>query len=329
MTKSDSVPRMPWWKKWSVVTVVFLLFMGAAAVFPGISRAAVTPSDVYSTYDLINRILDEMYVHMGMKQPDMLKKFESNISPMHVFQLSVATNESLIQLQKDLKMRPGFEVAAYPMAYVPEDVKRLGDWILIETIRTAEHMKVDNIPNDRRYFDKKIPTDVFGLVMDVLVKIRNLTGTGKISPNEVYGQMVRVVNDVKSILRNIDPHQRYRIDVLTSPDGLRPSDVFSECFNIRKDLNQMRETFGMPVVPVPENIDMKTIQPEDVFVQTQILIAEMNNIKVATNTMTVTPIAIPVDGKTPSDVHQQAILAKYLINQVLFVQDMMKKLEKN
>ena len=51
--------------------------------------------------------------------------------------------------------------------------------------------------------------------------------------------------------------------------------------------------------------------------QTQIILAELNHLKMLTTTTSSTPLAVPVnETKLPSDVHQQASLVEHLLLQV-------------
>ena len=53
-------------------------------------------------------------------------------------------------------------------------------------------------------------------------------------------------------------------------------------------------------------------------------LAELNAVKLATRTLTCTPLTVKVTGKTPSDVHQQLTLAGYLLHQMVPLQKMVK-----
>ena len=69
------------------------------------------------------------------------------------------------------------------------------------------------------------------------------------------------------------------------------------------------------------------IFPADVFIQTQIIIAEINLLKIATGTISATPLPIPVKGKKPSDVHQEAVAMEYLLDQIDMLEQLVKTME--
>lgn len=160
--------------------------------------------------------------------------------------------------------------------------------------------------------------------MDMFIKLRLLSGKTGISPNIAYAEMARAVTDAKSILVNIDPYSRYQVNAPESQSGLNPTAVFKNSLSIRKTLNSVRQFYQMGNTVVP-TFDGKDKGPQDVFYQIQIIIAELNLIKLASKTTNITPVAIIVKGKKPSDVHQQASAIKYLMEQVNTLTNIVKQ----
>ncbi|NJL60289.1 MAG: hypothetical protein HC887_12320 [Desulfobacteraceae bacterium] len=241
----------------------------------------------------------------------------------------MASVETLIALQKKENLRPMPRIVSSPMSYVPEDVRNLGQMLTREIQRISDIRGIKNYPNDERQFQGKVPADVFGKHLDVFIKLRLLADIEEISPNEVYSQFVRATSDVKSVMTQIDPAQRFRIDApKASPADIKPAHTFEVCLQIRREINMLRQNFGLLPVPLPELAKDDDIRPADVFIQSMIIIAELNLLKMATGTVSSTPLAIPVFGKTPADTYQQAVMVKYLLSQVRPVQDMMKQLGK-
>jgi len=289
----------------------------------------MTPNNAFAAADLAERCADVLLDSRGIKNVKLLKKTESGLNPMHPYQIAVANIESLILLEKKEKLRPMPRVVASPMNYVPEDVKFLGDMIVREIQKISEAWGIRDYPLDLRHFEGKTPTDVFGKHLDVFIKLRTLAGLEEITPNEVFSQMIRATSDVKAILTQIDPAQRFRIDAPKDiPSEMKPNEVFGICLKIRQDINLLREHFGLPVVPVAEIAKDDDLSPSDVLVQTQIIIAELNLLKMGTGAVSSTPLAIPVSGKTPADTYRQAVMVRYLLSQVKPLQDMMKQLGK-
>lgn len=288
--------------------------------------ANLTPSDVFGTIDLLNRTVNVMLKARQTKLPQPPDSLETGLGPMHVYQLLVACTKRLREFDFQINTRPIPLVIVSPMKYTPMDVKILADMILSDIQIDAAFLKIDGLPDEETLFSNKTPTDVFQEVLRLFVNLGALSGQQKIDPNKVFAEMVRGVKDVKSILSNIDFACRYKIDVPISKPNLTPANVFTGCIETRRMINRIRIDYNMGVVPIPKISKSRRLQPSDVFVQTQIIIAEINLLKMASNTIGATPLAIPVTGKKPSDVHQQAVMIQYLLNQIETVKKEAKKI---
>jgi len=290
--------------------------------------AEITSNDVFATVELTDRTLEILIKARAIEKIEEIKIIEQGLKAMHVYQMLVAVTDMMIELEKKENIRPMPKIVATPTEYIPEDVKIVADILLNETHRVLYTLKIYDYPQYNDSFSDKTPTDVFEKILSIFAKLNILAGKENISPTETFQQMTRGVSDVKSILSHIDPAQRFRIDGPVSPKGLTPTDVFRKCLQIRKEINLLREHFKMEIVPVPEVKEEQQFQPRDVFIQTQIIIAELNLLKMRTGTMSSTPLPIPVPEKVPSDVHQQAAMIEYLLKQVKPLQKMVNDMKK-
>lgn len=300
-------------RKGIVVLTIAVATVAFAATAAG---RAVTPNDAYSVSDLTERTLDVLLKARGIDAPAKRVSRETGLGPFHVYQLQVACIERLHRFQKGADLSPAPLVTSTPMKYTPADVQKLGKLLLAELRAVASATGVSGLPENAKTFTDKTPTDVFALLVGVFSQLRALNEESSITPNEVYGEAVRAVGDARSILSQIDPASRYRIDVPTSKEGLSPRDVFAKCLEVRAAINRIRGTLGLGNTPVMRLTDVTDLSPEDVFLQMQILIAESNLVKMGTGTVSSTALAVPVHGKTASDVHQQVALLQYLLEQI-------------
>jgi hypothetical protein len=289
----------------------------------------ITPAHVYSVVSYANLMLDQLLMEKGIEDYVAPRLKENEVRPMHVYKMAIACLDTVIEYEKDLGMRPIPKIVATPVVYVPADVYKLADILLFEIVKISRTYNIDAIPSSQSKARPKItPADVFAGFLEVFVKLNALFGKTVITPNDVYPQMTLIVSDIKSILAQIDPARRYRIDA-PSPrlERINPEDVFHLCIDIRKDINGLRDHFGMETIALPHihEIDVQ-LHPADVFVQTQIIIAELNILKLGTGTVSVTPIPKAVSGKKPADVYRQALMAKYLLSQIVELQDMTETL---
>jgi hypothetical protein len=296
-------------------------------VFISDGCAEITPSDVFATMELADRTAGVLLKNKGIDDVTGLKMMENGLKPMHVYQMAVAAINMIIEFEEKEGLRQMPKIVATPRRYEPADVKILADMILAELRKILSDLGVRDYPMEENRFSDKIPTDVFEKVLGLLVKFRTLAGREEITPDAVFPQMVRAVSDVKSVLTHIDPAQRFRIDSPRSSGELTPGHVFKECLLIRHDINKLREHFNLERIPVPEVQSNRELHPADVFIQTQIIIAELNLLKMGTGTVSSTPLAVPVSGKVPADVHQQVGMLRYLLGQVLPLQNMVEELK--
>ena len=56
------------------------------------------------------------------------------------------------------------------------------------------------------------------------------------------------------------------------------------------------------------------------FIQSRIVIADLNLLERGLDTISSTPMTIPVEGKTPSDVHHTAMTIAFLVKQIAGLQ---------
>lgn len=281
----------------------------------------VTPTDVYQRIELLNRSVDVILKAKNINPPPPPKLIESNLGPMHVYQLQVACLRRFHEFELRTGLRPIPLVVTRPMKYAPADVKRLSDLLLSDLRNVAFRLKIDGLPEKDAKFSGKTPTDVFEQTVELFIKLAALDGQERITPSEVFSQLECSIGDTKSILSQIDPASRYRIDAPQSKPGLTPRDVFTQCLETRREINKVRQALQLGTTPVPNVPSNYKLSPVDVFVQTQILSAELNLLKLGTGNVSSTPLAVPVTGKSPTDTHQQATMVRYLVSQIVSVRN--------
>lgn len=323
MTNKKKVSIRNWTFGLRVMTSLIFLSILATTHINATQVSEITPNHAYSVMELVDRSLDMIIKLKNISNYKEIKLLEKGLRPMHTYQMAISCIDSLIEYQRKQGIPQLPKVVAIPRVYIPADVMQLGQ-LLLNGLRDTFPQLLD-ASLEPYEFTNKVPTDVFGKAVSIFVKIKVLSDVSNITPNETYAESVRVVSDVKSILSQIDPAQRYRIDAPVSPSNLTPSDVFQECLLLRQDINKLAEHLKLTITPIPEVDKNATLHPADVFIQLQVIIAELNLLKMGTGTISSTPLAIPVSGKTPSDVHQQVVLARYLLAQILPLREMISK----
>lgn len=282
------------------------------AEFPG----GISPSNVFAKLDLLDQTIDRIMQASGIAAPQIPADIELGLEPMHVYQIILACNRRLLELDDKLQVIAVPTISARPRNYAPRDVLLLVELMLANVRAIGEELRLESLPADETAVQDKVPTDVFHLGVKVFLKLNALCGFEQPTPNEVYAEMIRADEDVRSMLRQIDPACRYRIDAPLVETELKPGDVFEKCREIRLKLNEFRQRIGMDAVPIPKMTSRDAILPYDVFLQTQIIIAELNLLKLSRNTVSSTPLPQPFTGKLPTDVYNRAEMVLFLLNQL-------------
>jgi len=279
----------------------------------------ISPTHVYAGIDLLDRSLDPLLedLQIVLKETDYPQAVESNLLPMHAYQCVLICTWRLQTLNDlpEFRVKHIPTIAANPRAYHPRDVLFIVD-MMLNNVRAIGAKQGVELPTAATAFSDKKPVDVYNRGVRVFIKLHALCGYDELSPSEVFAQMVRSVEDVKSMLRQTDPACRYRIDAPPTEPDRAPADVFDKCLEVRKQVNDIRRTLDMEPTPVPPLPERTTIRPRDVFFQTQIIIAELNLLKDPLATKSSSPLTIPVTGKTPTHVYEQAAMILYLLKQV-------------
>ena len=309
-----------------VVTIAVLCYVKSSVQAQTLSKSgydkvAITPSQVFTKVDLLNRLVDVLIDHKKIKNFSSINCNEKNLGPFHVYQLGLACNDRLFQFAVNSGVRPIPQVVSKPIKYLPEDVMMLAELMIGDLYRLGEKLKTKPMPLNEKVYSGKTPTDVFKLELQVFAKLVSLTYGRQISPSEAYAQVVRCVSDARYVLETIDPESRFRIDTPKSARGLKPKDVFGQCRKVRREINKVRDYFNLATTPIPDDIETDDIKPNNVYVEVQLIIAEMNLLKMGTKTMQSTPLPISVSNKTPSDVHEQASILGYLVSQIIGMQE--------
>ena len=280
--------------------------------FPG----GISPSHVFAKVDLLDQTVDRIMRDREVVAPEFPEEIEIGLEPMHVYQIMLACNRRLLELDDKLEVIAVPTISARPRDYAPRDVLLLVELMLANVRAIGEELQLDSLPADETAVQDKVPTDVFHRGVKVFLKLNALCGYERPTPNEVFAEMIRADEDVRSMLRQLDPACRYRIDAKVSEEDLKPGDVFEKCLLIRSKLNNFRTQLGLPAVPVPKMTSRDAILPYDVFLQTQIIIAELNLLKLSRQTISITPLPKPFTDKRPTDVYNRGEMVLFLLNQL-------------
>ncbi len=281
------------------------------------ARAATSSSDIYATIEVADKAMEIILRKAkGVTRVPSPAINEIQLGAMHAYQLHIACLDQIRVLEAKLKLHPFPKIVASPASYQGEDVSQLSAIILSEVRRIAIHLNIWGLPEVDHKYGNKSYNDVVRRCLALFMKLRSLAAVETVSVDVVFPQLPRGVADIKSILRHIDPAQRYRIDLARQEGKADLAMAYAECLLLRHDLNKLRTFYRLPQVAVPPGPPHKKVEAADIFVQSQIILAELNALKKASNTSSISPEAIPVTGKSAADLLYQLRLLRYLANQL-------------
>lgn len=292
----------------------------------------IGPSDVFSQVELANRKAAAILIHLKMKRSDVpsIRLRETGLKPMHIYQLHLLCLDQLRQYERSMQWVATPLILASPVKYRPADVFQLSQILSDRIDKIGDKMAIAAMPNRRIFVEGKNPTDVYTQIIPLLAKLMALNATIKVTPSEVFSQMMRIRKDAQAILTTVAMKQpaaeRRRLKVRTfgmGADGNHltfrtsepqtPADSFQACMDIRRSINRIWAAHQIKQLPLPSVGENESIGPSDVYLQTQIIIAELNLLKLMTATTAPTSPTDEHHDKTAMDVFQEAVWTHYML----------------
>lgn len=297
--------------------LTLFLLLPFQLTFAAATQAATTSNDIYGVIEIADKAMDVILLKAkGVTKVPLPAINESQLGAMHAYQLHIACLDQLRLLETKLKLRPFPKIVASPVSYQGADIIQLSAIIRSEVRRIAIHLNIWGMPEVDHGYTSKTYTDVVSRCLAVFMKLRVLGDMGTLTIDDVFPEFPRGVSDIKSILTHIDPAQRYRIDIAPQNGNSELSAVYQECLLLRHDLNTIRRFYRFREVTVPKGPPHTVLHPSDIFIQSQIILAELNALKIASKTSSISPEAIVAKGKNSADILHQVRLLRYLANQI-------------
>jgi hypothetical protein len=276
--------------------------------------SAATLADVCAAIDLLNRSIDQVLAARNLPLPAEPICHERGLRLEHVYQLHMACLEQLheIEAQRQIGRIPPL-ASAQPGASTADDVVALSKLMHNELKRPAWILWIVKLPEERAAFEDKTADDVFLEALRLYVKMNALADKRQVTADEVYAQLTRCVADAKAVLQHLDSAHRYRIDAPAAQAGKQAADAYAQCLIVRGTLQRISQEINRPTTPVPTT--GFPAAGEDAFVQTQIVLAELNRLKLGIGVTASAPLAIRTEGKSWTDAYNQAVFVNYLLAQ--------------
>ena len=277
----------------------------------------VTPAEVYASVDHLARRLEALFAALERELPATPVALDQELGPHHVYQLHLALHGELRALAAERELFALPALASSPRQPAPRDVL-----FLVQ----LEHAWLDLLERD---LELELPrlapepeadhtsAEVFARTSAVLAAVNALGSEAGFTSDRVFAEVVRASADVRAMLLESDPAARYSIRPgETVSSGREPSDVLARLVGARRDLGRLVAKAGLEAAPVPELPTELEVTPLLPFLETQVLIAELNALELRLGGSRATPPAVPVSGKTPTDVLEQVVFLEHLLGQL-------------
>ncbi len=273
-----------------------------------------TPSDVYQQVVNINSEVHLIAEYYKMKTEPNISNLRINIKPRNVWQASYIILQKINTLRSKHGLPTGTVIGLYPVLnlnpnLVYEQTQRILTELRIFKLRMGITGKIKEAPS---YSGKK-PIDVFNLFLNISGDLDNINNE-EFSPSEVFAEVMRLYQDVSSILRYLQINDR------TIPPPKRkhvqPKDAFASAMQMMQAIQRLQRAAGI------ERIDFSPLKkeithPGDVYLLVNMSIAELKTLKAFLGMKkSRTHAAEFYEGKTPADVQQLIRWTTLRINQI-------------
>ncbi|MBB1076130.1 hypothetical protein HUU62_17120 [Rhodoferax sp. 4810] len=297
-----------------------------------------SPADIFIITQYAHQLVDRILTQRGVNTSNIeVYSQERDIKPMHVYQLYATALMELYNYELTNQRHPPPLVVVAPINYTPTETYQLAQ-IVIAALEELYQEEVGPIDITQSPQAAKTPSEVYQSLFVLYVKLTRLNGKQDFTADDVYAQLHRVADDLRNILVTLsqrlpDNKEREKRLLITAAYGINtdgsqlsepdsnatPTDVLVKALAVRDKLNVWRKKYRLPDIQRPDVSAFKQVGFADVFLQTQIIIAELNIIKMSQKIVSVTNLAQPVTGKTPTDDYQAIKHIDYMLERILSV----------
>lgn len=291
----------------------------------------VSPTHVYNLTNKLNAYADALIkkkrIEVWQKLP---KDIEHSIRPMVVFQLVIATVEMFHNYELKEGMRPIPIITSSPIKYFPADIKYVVELLIGRMKAIAKVEKIYHVSIPRPKSGVRTPFDVYHDLLRFYMKMAALNGFSAITSNHNFAQMHRAEEEMESVIIHAATSLKSAIDrrlLVSSTIGMHPTgprlpqaqhdaapkDIFEASLKARILLNKILKKHALRPIPVPVYNSERKFSSIDVFIQSQVIIAELSELKRILGVAESSPVTKHTDGKKPTDVLQQVLSLNYML----------------
>ncbi len=279
------------------------LFDGSDAVAEE-GQSNVTPSHVFrATRDLIAEI-EVLRNELGVYDYPVEAEPMEDRAPVHVYAKTLEVLSKVSRVQRRFGVTPA-GVGQIPIKdIIPADVLRSVNGILDEVRRIKTQMVIETEIEPAEFEGGKTPSMVYKNLADASFLLDGLRGR-PLMPTDVFGNAVAILDEMELIAAKL--RVPLELDPPVVEGSKRPKDVAQQVLRATYKVINLQMRLGMDASAVP-TLTLVRVTPSEVFDATNMLMAEMNRIKVYLG------INLPREprpdprNKTPVDVFAQVML---------------------
>ena len=264
----------------------------------------VTPSHVFrATEDLIAEI-EVLRNELGVYDYPVEAELPEDRAPVHVYAKTLEVLSKVSRVQRRFGVTPG-EVGQIPIKEIdPGDVLRSVNGILDEVRRIKTQMVIENEIEPAELVGSKTASMVYKNLADASFLLDGLRGR-PLTPTEVFGNAVAILDEMELIAAKL--RVPLRLDPPVVEGSKKPRDVAQQVLRATYKVVNLQTRLGMDASAVP-TLTLVRVTPSEVYDATNILMAEMNRIKVHLEINLPREPRPDARNKKPEDVFGQVML---------------------
>ena len=264
----------------------------------------VTPSHVFrATKDVIAEI-EVLRRELGVDDYPVEAELPEDRAPVHVYAKTLEVLSKVSRVQRRFGVTPG-EVGQIPIKEIdPGDVLRSVNGILDEVRRIKTQMVIETEIEPAELVGSKTASMVYKNLADASFLLDGLRGR-PLTPTDVFGSAVAILDEMELIAAKL--RVPLRLDPPVVEGSKKPRDVAQQVLRATYKVVNLQTRLGMDASAVP-TLTLVRVTPSEVYDATNILMAEMNRIKVHLEINLPREPRPDARNKKPEDVFGQVML---------------------
>ena len=285
-----------------LICLVGLLFLYVGTTIAQEVSVFISPSEAYAEAVQIEKEVDLLLKHFKISERMNPKPYKAELKPRHVFEKAyVVLTEVQILREKNRFSRFSIVSLEPKMSVDSELVYEQTQRILTEIRIIKTRLGISAQVSAAKIYSGKRPIDVFNKLHQISLNIE-LLNREPISPNNVFSVVMKIDQDVDTILRH------RLVDDQTFPPakvkGATPADALVSVFALMGEIQRLQGQVGIARTDFSAFEQRKEVLPSDVFNMVGMAFAELQTLKASLDITTIAPPAERFKGKTPADSQQ-------------------------